>query len=210
MTQDDLLAIMPYAKPRIAAFFTPIVDAMAEFEINTPARQAAFLAQLAHETGQLASVSENLNYSVNALMRTWPKRFPNEVAAAKVAKQPEAIANLVYANRMGNGGPETGDGWRHRGAGGFQLTGKENQQKCADYFGIAIDKIGDWLRSPEGACRSAGWFWRRANCNELADSGDFDAISDAINIGRHTEAEGDAIGYKERFSFFATANRVLT
>lgn len=209
MTLDQLLKIMPYAGPRAAIYLPHLNATFAEFDINTPARQAAFLAQLAHETGQLACVTENMHYGVNALMRVWPKRFPNVIEAVKYANQPEKLANYVYANRMGNGGPETGDGARFIGSGGFQITGKDNHQKCADHFGISINAIGDWLRTPEGAMRSAGWFWTRANCNKMADIADFDAISDAINIGHDTAAVGDAIGYKDRFAFFTVANKVL-
>lgn len=201
MTPDDLLKIMSYAKPRVAAFFTPLVAAMDEFDINTPARQAAFLSQVGHESGQLASVEENLNYSVNALMRTWPNRFPNAVIAASYAKQPEKIANFVYANRMGNGGPETGDGWRYRGAGLIQLTGKDSQRECADYFGIGVDKIGDWLRTPEGACRSAAWFWKTHGLNELADAGDQVKVTRRINGGTN--------GLADRLALFEKAIEVL-
>lgn len=209
ITKDQLLKIMPYAGPRAEVYLAHLNRAMIEFEINTPARQAAFLAQIAHESAQLACVEENLNYSAAGLMRTWPKRFPTLAIANQYAKNPEKLANYVYANRMGNGAPETGDGWRYRGAGLKQLTGKENHQRCASYFGIAVELMGGWLRTPEGACRSAAWFWKRADCNRLADLQDFDAISDVINIGRDTKAEGDAIGYKERFSFYSAAKGVL-
>jgi putative chitinase len=225
VTLDQLRKIMPLAGARAELFCASLNAAMAEFGIGTPARQAVFLAQLAHETGQLASVSENLNYSADGLANTWPSRYakkdargaylvaagrtvPNELAL-NLHRLPERIANNVYANRMGNGDEASGDGWRYRGSGGFQLTGKDNQRACAQHFGITLEQVGAWLRTPEGACRSAGWFWQRAGCNELADRGDFDAVSDKINIGRLTEAEGDAIGYKDRLAFFETAERAL-
>jgi putative chitinase len=110
---------------------------------------------------------------------------------------------------MGNGGPATGDGWRHRGAGGFQLTGKDIQRECAAYFRIPVDKVGDWLRTPEGACRSAAWYWWKTGCNTLADAGAIDAISDIVNIGRRTEVVGDSIGYGERVALTNAADKVL-
>lgn len=218
MTRDDLLAIMPYAKPRIAAFFSPLVDAMDRFEINTPARQAAFIAQIAHESSSFASVSENLNYSPEGLMATFNNkrvtRFTKSDAYryGRTAEHPadqESIANIAYAGRMGNGPMESGDGWRHRGAGLIQLTGKENHIAVSLYFDIPLEDVGDWLRSPAGACLSAGWFWKTNRCNEYADAGDFDAISDAINIGRQTATEGDAIGYPDRLVMFKKAQAVL-
>jgi putative chitinase len=225
VTLGQLQQIMPQAGQRVAMFFSALNDAMAESDIGTPARQAAFLAQLAHETGQLTQLVENLNYSAEGLAATWPGRYakkgpdgrylvaggrkvPNELAL-DLHRLPERIANNVYANRMGNGDEASGDGWRYRGSGGFQITGKDNQRACAEHFGIPLDKVGGWLRTPAGACRSSGWFWQRAGCNALADRGDFDAISDRINIGRDTAAVGDAIGYKDRLAFFETAERAL-
>lgn len=223
---QQLMRIMPRAGGNVAIYVVWLNRAMAEFKISTPAHQAAFLAQFAHETGQLASVSENLNYSADGLANTWPVRFakkdsadkyltspsgrklPNEKALA-LHRQPEKIANTVYANRMGNGDFTSGDGWRHRGAGGFQLTGKDNQRACAAHFGIPVEGIGDWLRTPEGACRSAAWFWMRAGCNALADAGNIDGISDVVNIGRRTEAVGDAIGFADRLDLTNTARKVL-
>jgi putative chitinase len=218
------------AMPRIGTFavtYLPWLNsAMAEFRIDTKPRQSNFLAQLAHETGDLNRVVENLNYSADGLANTWPGRFAKKDAAGKylvgddgrkvpnaqaleLHHQAEKIANVVYANRMGNGGPETGDGWRNRGAGGFQLTGADNQRECATYFRIPVDKIGDWLRTPEGVCRSAAWFWTKAGCNELADAGKVDAIADLVNLGHRTAAVGDAIGYADRLARTNNNMRVL-
>jgi putative chitinase len=219
MTSDQILAIMPLAKPHIAAFFSPLCAAMTEFEINTPTRQAAFLAQIGHESASLSRVVENLNYSPEGLMATFNNahavRFDHDAACryGRTAEHPAdqvSIANIAYANRMGNGTPESGDGWRHRGAGLIQLTGKENHLAAALYFGIGIDKIGDWLRTAEGACRSAAWIWHASNCNAFADRGDFDGVSDVINIGRKTAKQGDAIGYAARRALYDKATEVLT
>lgn len=210
ITSNQLLLIMPAARPRATLFLGFLNAAMDEFEINTLPRQAAFLAQIAHESAQLTCVEENLNYGTNGLMKTWPRRFQTLDIASQYERKPQMIANRVYADRMGNGDEASGDGWAHRGAGLIQVTGADNQNRCADYFGKPRASIGDWLRTPEGACRSAAWFWRGAGCNAYADAMDFDAVSDAINIGRQTEKEGDAIGYADRLAFYETAKKVLS
>jgi putative chitinase len=228
LTLTQLKAVMPKIGVLAVAYLPWLNSAMAEFKIDTPARAARFLAQLAHETGDLNTVTENLNYSADGLANTWPSRYaktgpdghylltvasvdfnnipmpagrkvPNGLAL-RLHRQPQAIANNVYANRMGNGDEASGDGWRFRGAGGIQLTGHDNQLACAAYFRIPADKIGDWLRTPEGVCRSAAWCWYKAGCNALADAGRDDAIADTINIGHITPAIGDAIGYADRLA----------
>lgn len=183
---------------------TAINTALEQFAINTHKRAGYFLAQAAHESGHFKTYSENLNYSAEGLAKTWrryrgPDGKPNALAK-RLERNPEMIANNVYADRMGNGNEASGDGWRYRGAGWLQLTGKTNQLACADYFGIEHDKIGAWLRTPTGAALSAGLYWFQNGCNKLADKDDIDGISDIINIGHHTALEGDAIGYKDRFA----------
>lgn len=209
ITLEQLLSVKEVAKLRAATFIAPLNAAMEEFEINTPARQAAFLAQILHESGDLSSVEENLNYKAETLMRVWPSRFPTLEAANQYARNPQKIANKVYANRMGNRDEASGDGWTHRGAGLIQLTGKDNQYACALHFDIELDKIGDWLRTEEGACRSAAWFWNRSGANKYADKLDFDGVSDVINIGRKTDKGGDAIGYAHREALYKTFKAVL-
>lgn len=208
ITIKQLLRIMPDAGENAAAYVAALNVAMRRFAIDTPKRAAAFLGQLAHESGQLAETRENLNYSAEALLRTWPSRFGDLEHAKGFAHMPEQIANFVYANRYGNGDMASGDGWRYRGAGWIQLTFKANQQACGDYFGVSSD-IGEWLCCPQGAALSAAWFWSKHGCNELADQGDIDAISDMINLGHRTPAIGDAIGYAHRLAFTSTADQVL-
>lgn len=214
ITLQQLRCIMPRAGVFAAAYLPWLNAAMAEFGIDTKPRQTAFLAQLAHETGDMCRVTENLNYTSEALLAEFPSHFTRTQAdqmgrnGAHPADQ-QAIANQLYANRMGNGDVASGDGWRHRGAGGIQLTGKDNQRACAVYFKVPVDQVGDWLRTPEGVCRSAAWFWWRAGCNALADAGNIDAISDLVNIGRRTAAQGDAIGYADRLARTNAADKVL-
>lgn len=200
---------MPASRGAAALFLKPLLAAMQEFGITTERRVEYFLAQIAHESGQLQALQENMNYSAEGLMKTWPGRFPTRAIADAYARRPEAIANKVYANRMGNGPESTGDGWRYRGAGLIGLTGKTNQSRCALYFKLDARYVGDWLRTPEGACRAAAWFWKTNGCNEVADKGDFDGVSDLINIGHKTAAIGDAIGYDDRLAFLNIAEKVI-
>lgn len=208
LTLTQLSKVMK-GSAKAASFLAPLNAAMREFDIDTSKRVAYFLAQIAHESGALAFLQENLNYSAEGLCKTWPTRFPTLASATPYARNPQKIANKVYANRGGNGDEASGMGWKHRGAGLIQLTFYDNQKKCADYFGIDVNNIGDWLRTEEGACRSAAWFWKKNGCNEFADKADFDAVSDAINLGRQTKAEGDAIGYKDRLDYLRIAQSAI-
>ncbi len=200
LTLEDLKAIMPAAGARAATFLDPLNAAMEEFDITTPARQAAFLAQIGHESGSLAAVSENLNYSADGLLRVFPRYF-DATTAAEYARKPERIANRVYANRMGNGDEASGDGWRNRGAGLLQNTGNDNHARIALAFGIPRAEVGDWLRTPEGACRAAGLFWRDNGLNQLADAGDFVRITKRINGGTN--------GLEDRMAFHDRATAQL-
>ena len=209
ITLEQVLKAVPTAeKLRVAKFLPHLLSAMTEFEINTPLRQAAFLAQVFHESGNLDRVDENLNYSAQGLMRTWASRF-DAATAEKYAHKPEMIANKVYANRMGNRDEASGDGWKYRGAGLIQLTGKDNQFACAMHIGHDPTQIGDYLRTEEGACRSAGWFWSVNNVNKWADARDIDGVSDVVNLGRKTAKIGDSIGYAHRKGLFEAFERVL-
>lgn len=208
LTLEQLVRIMPQVGENAPLYVAALNTAMQRFAINTPKRIAHFLGQLAHESGQLAHTRENLNYSAEALLRTWPTRFTDLRHARGFAHMPEAIANFVYANRFGNRGMSSGDGWRHRGAGWIQLTFKDNQMACGSYFGVSSD-IGYWLSCPQGAALSAAWYWDSRKCNAIADEGDVDHMSDVINLGRHTERIGDAIGYADRLAFTNTALQVL-
>jgi putative chitinase len=201
MNLDQLKRIMP-GTTRGAVFIGPLVRAMAEFHIDSRKQQAEFLANIGHETGNLSVFEENLNYSAERLMVVWPKRFPTIAATIGYARNPVALANKVYANRMGNGDEKSGDGWRYRGAGALQLTGKDNHAECGAHFNIKPADVGDWLRTPEGAARSAAWFYTKRGLH-LNDS--FDHICDLINIGRETDRVGDAIGYKDRLAIRSLA-----
>jgi putative chitinase len=155
---------------------------MIEFEINTPKRQAMFLAQLLHESALLTATIENLNYSELGLVKVFKNYFDRN-SAKRYARQPEKIANRVYANRMGNGNEMSGDGWRFRGRGLIQLTGKDNYIACGKGLGVDLLKNPDYLLTTEGSTRSAGWFWKSRNLNRTADAGDILANTKIINGG---------------------------
>ena len=176
-----------------------VVKTCAEFEINTPERIAAFIAQTAHESGGYTMLVENLNYSDTTMAAVWPNRFavlgadkkpikengknvPNAFAKA-LHRKPEAIANTVYANRMGNGTIESGEGWLYRGRGLKQLTGKDNVTRCGQALGVDLVSNPDLLLEPEYAARSAGWFWKTNNLSKFADVEDLEGMTKKINGG---------------------------
>lgn len=159
------------------------------YQINTPMRIAMFLAQIAHESAGLTRLVENLNYSAEGLMRTWPTRFPTLDVAQQYAREPEKIANRVYANRMGNGDEASGDGWKYRGRGLIQITGKSNYKEFADAIGEDYVADPDLLRQPVNAALSAGWFWAERSINRVADTGSVEAVTKIINGGTHGLAD---------------------
>lgn len=171
-----------------------------QYGIDTLPRMIAFLAQVGHESCGFTALSENLNYSAQALLRVFPSRF-TPASAEQYARKPEAIANHVYANRMGNGDEASGDGWKHRGKGLIQLTGKDNQTAFAKHAGISPDVIGGYLLSIEGAVQSACWFWQQHGCNVYADRGDIKGCTKAINGGLN--------GIDDRAARYAKAEEVL-
>lgn len=180
------------------------------FGIWTAQRISAFLAQIGHETADLTAFEENLHYSGERLMVVFPSHFRNLVEAQFYAEAgPESIANRIYAGRMGNGDEASGDGYRYRGQGLIQLTGKDNYVLAERETQIPLVTHPDMAREIEKGAMIAGWFWKRNDCNQLADHDYFDAISDAINIGHHTARIGDANGYADRFNRWKKARTVF-
>ncbi len=154
-----------------------------KYDITGTLRLSGFLAQVGHESQEFTRVVENLNYSAEALTRTWPKRFPSEIAK-QYARQPERIGNRAYANRMGNGPEESGDGWAHRGRGLIQLTGKEMYFAFAKSADRPYDTIATYLETRVGSVHSACWFWVKVkNLNPVADAGDILAMTKLVNGG---------------------------
>lgn len=185
---------------RAAACYPCLVKALEEFQITTPLRIAAFIAQTAHESAEYKAVRENLNYSAKGLLGTWPKRFTQEKADA-YARQQERIANYVYASRNGNGNEASGDGWRFCGRGYIQVTGKSNYRDCSEALKVDLLSSPEQLEQPEFAFRSAGWYWNSRKLNDLADRGDLVGITKKIN--------GGLIGQEERQKYYERAKAVL-
>lgn len=184
MSTKDILTKLGATSANADKYHAALDAAMEEFSINTPKRQAMFLAQVMHESGKLAFVTENLNYKAASLDAVFPKYFKNAGRdATEYERQPEKIANVVYANRMGNGDTESGDGYRFRGRGLIQLTGKDNYRACSEGLGQDLVDDPSYLETPEGACRSAAWFWDKNNLNESADAGDILTNTKRINGG---------------------------
>ena len=178
----------------------PLNTALDRYEINTPERVAMFMAQVGHESGGLKRREENLNYSAQRLTQVFPKYF-RDVDPNDYARNPEKIANRVYGNRMGNGDEDSGDGYRYRGRGFIQLTGKNNYTAFANAMGMTLDEAVDYLSTAEGAAMSAAWFWDMRNLNADADRGDVVTVTKKINGGTIGLHERQAL-YKEALGIF--------
>ncbi|OZY42799.1 glycoside hydrolase family 19 [Pseudomonas fragi] len=190
ITSQQLLQILPNAS-QVAGVFVPVLNAtMNRYQIVGQKRIAAFIAQVGHESGQLTRLVENLNYSAEAVRKNWSSRFTMELASA-VARKPEQIANIAYGNRMGNTDP--GDGWKYRGRGLIQITGKNNYQLCGEALGLDLLAQPELLVKPQNACMAAAWFWATNGLNTLADAGKFDAITQRINGGQNGAADRQAL-----------------
>lgn len=146
-------------------------------------RLAGFLAQIIHESGGFTATVENLNYSAAGLLKTFPKYFPTMEIAKEYERKPEKIASRVYANRMDNGPESSGDGWKYRGRGLIQLTGKFNYTRFAEGLSIPLDECVAYMETPEGAVSSAGWFWDNNSLNTYCDKDDFVGLTKRINGG---------------------------
>ena len=192
---------MPLASKVTDAVIDALDSAMRRFEIDTPARMAAFAAQLAHESGQLQRWTENLNYRWARLRQVFPKYFTSDAQAQAFDRQPERIANRVYASRLGNGPEASGDGWRYRGRGPIQLTGRDNYRACGSAIAVDLEGDPDLLATPGPGCLAAAWFWARNGLNALADAGDFVTITRRINGGLNGLAERRAFWEQAKVVF---------
>jgi putative chitinase len=187
--------------PHIEHWYEAIDQLLPDYDINTPARVAAFIAQCAHESGNFVFVKENLNYRAVSLRKTFGKYFTDDAIAAQYANRPEKIANRVYANRMGNGDEASGDGYRFCGRGLIQLTGRDNYTFFAGSLEIPVEEASEYLATFEGAVQSACWFWETNNLNRFADPGDIKGLTRAIN--------GGYIGLADRESHYHHALHVM-
>jgi len=203
LTLEQLKELLP-KNPYVENWHGALSQLLPDYEINTPQRIAAFIAQCAHESAGFMVLKENLNYRASSLRKVFGKYFPTDELANQYASGPnkqEKIANRVYANRMGNGDEASGDGWRYCGRGLIQLTGKDNYSFFAGSLGIAVEEASEYLQTFEGAAQSACWFWETNNLNRFADSGDIKGLTRAIN--------GGYIGLEDRIKHYEHALHVL-
>ena len=177
----------------------PLQATFDKYDINTPKRQAAFLGQCAHESGNFKTLQENLNYSAEGLMKTWPSRFSTKEIADQYARQPAKIAGKVYNGRLGNTSEE--EAAKYLGRGLIQLTGKENYERCGNAIGVDLVGQPDLLVQPNYAAMSAGWFWNKKGLNELADAQEHGQITKRIN--------GGTIGLDDRIAKTTKAAQAL-
>jgi putative chitinase len=177
-----------------AELFAALEAVLPKYKITTAERVAAFLAQCGHESADFTVLRENLNYSAEGLNKIFPKRFPSVAAAQPYHRQPEKIANNIYANRMGNGPEASGEGFKFRGRGAIQLTGKENYTKFAASVGKTLDEAVAYTETMAGAIESACWFWNTNKLNDIADKKDIVTLTKRIN--------GGTIGLEDRKKHF--------
>ena len=199
-TKQQLKEMIP-KNPYVDQWFEAIYEILPEYEITTPQRVAAFLAQCAHESGGFVFLKENLNYKAASLRRVFPKYFPDDAIAAQYAGKGEMIANRVYANRMGNGDEASGDGWRYCGRGLIQLTGKNNYTFFAGSLDIPVEEASEYLQTFEGAVQSACFFWEQNKLNQWADAGDILTLTKRIN--------GGTIGLEDRVKHYNHALHIF-
>jgi putative chitinase len=201
LTQEQLQQIIP-KNQYVSYWYTALQQLLPQYEINTPDRIAAFLAQCAHESGGFVFIKENLNYKWQSLRKVFPKYFPTDALAQQYEKQPQKIANRVYANRMGNGPEESGDGWRFCGRGLIQVTGRDNYSWFAASLQISPEEASEYMETFEGAAQSACWFWESNNLNQWADKKDILTLTKRIN--------GGTIGLEDRKKHYEHCLHVLS
>jgi putative chitinase len=205
ITEAQLAAMIPTNK-EVAAWCEELNKALPKYDITTDQRIAGFISQCAHESMDFNAMSENLNYREETLNKVFPRYFgPGKRNAAEYAKNPEKIANYVYmdefrTSKLGNTQP--GDGWRFRGRGLKQLTGRDNYTRFAKDYDMTAEEAAEWVETKEGALASALWFWNTNNLNTVADTGSVPALTKKIN--------GGDIGLQDRQARYEKAMAVLT
>lgn len=203
LTKDQLKQLLP-KNPYINYWHNALAQLLPDYEINTNKRIAAFIAQCSHESGGFTALKENLNYRWQTLRKLFPKYFPTDELAQQYASRPDkqqAIANRIYANRMGNGPEESGDGYRFCGRGLIQLTGRQNYTWFAASIETPVEEVSEYLETFEGAAQSACWFWETNKLNQWADAGDIVTLTKRIN--------GGTIGLEDRIKHYEHALHIL-
>lgn len=201
-TVEHVRTLIPRAIGGPDAWYEALAEALPQYDITTVERVAAFIAQCAHESGGFSVLEENLNYKAATLSKLWPQRFPPGIAE-EYAGKPEKIANKTYGGRMGNGPEETGEGFKYRGRGLLQLTGKDNYRACSQalFQDSTLLDDPDLLLDPYYAIHSACWFWNKNKLNQYADSSDLTTMTKRIN--------GGTIGLQDRIHHYNHAVEVL-
>lgn len=199
-TQDKLKKILIGNKD-IDKWYIALSELLPKYNIDTKLRISYFIAQCYHESGGFKRLQENLNYRASGLRKTFPKYFPTDEIALLYEKKPEKIANKVYSNRMGNGSEESGDGFKYKGRGLIQLTGKNNYLALSESIDIPIDDLMDYLITPYGATHSACWFWDTNKLNQWCDK------NDILNLTRRIN--GGTIGIEDRIKHFKHIQGIL-
>jgi putative chitinase len=202
-TAEHVRELVPRALGGPDWWFNEMQEAFPKYDIVTIPRVASFIAQCAHESGGFSMMEENLNYKAATLTKLWPQRYPPGIAE-QYAGKPELIANKSYGGRMGNGPEQTGDGWKFRGRGLIQLTGRSNYTACsrAMFGDDTLVENPDILFDPYYAIHSACWFWEKNKLNQFADNGDFITMTKRIN--------GGTIGLADRQKHYKHAVEVLS
>ena len=203
ITLSMLQQLCPKTKAQTLQLYAEPLHEVAQYYdmYDNMKRAAAFIAQTAHESGGFNFVKENLNYSAKGLMTTFRKYFADETTAKAYERQPEKIANRVYASRMGNGDESSGDGYRFCGRGLIQLTGRINYTKFSQDLGISIEDTVAYMETPQGAVSSAGWFWDQNNLNQYCDIDDFVTLTKRIN--------GGTLGLEDRVKHYNNALKIM-
>lgn len=202
-TKSKLESCFP-ANPQAGDWFESLQQNLPEYQINTLTRVAQWLAQIGHESGDLKWTVENLNYGAKGLQSVFGKYFPTEALAKQYERQPQRIANRVYSSRMGNGDEASGDGWRFRGRGLIQVTGRSNYTACSQaLYGDPkiLQDDPDILSEPDGAVRSACWYWNSRKINAVADREDTKEATRLINGGSN--------GLQDRIDRYGRYKKIL-
>ena len=182
LTPEKLKRILPN-NSNINDWYDSLIKILPDYEIDTEKRVSAFLAQTAHESANYTRLIENLNYSAKRLMEVWPKRFPTMSIAKQYERNPQKLGNFTYANRMGNGPVESGDGYEYRGRGLIQITGKSNYESFGESIGISSKDAAEYMETFDGAVHSTCWFWEVNKLNSYSDKGDIRNQTIKINGG---------------------------
>lgn len=193
---------------RAAQWIAPLQTACDQFQINTLLRLAAFLANVGVESARLTAVVENMNYSADGLLSTFPSHF-DAAEAQEYARKPPMIANRVYASRNGNGDEASGDGWRFIGRGCLQISGRRNYELCGVGIGLDLINHPELLEQPANAALASAWYWSAHKLNTYADAGQFLQVCKVINLGS-AGASGTPNGYSQRLALYGAAKQVLS